>query len=174
MNTSLSHIIVGVPAVAVGHPDFGVVRQIGTALTVLGFEEMVFARRSALSLSAIPEGLKEHGSLAISLQAPHPRREEAIFDMQKLMRRLSLKTLSEKDIEDFMRVQIGRHTLSLQGVMALASHLGYREAVGLDALKFREEFEPTHAARPAKIKEIAERYLRPESWIVIKVGPSAR
>jgi zinc protease len=173
METSLSHVVVGVPAVAVGHPDFGVLRQIGTALTVLGSENMVFDRQAAFSLSVLPEGLEEHGALAISLQAPHTRRAEALFDMQRLMRRLTLRKLGEKDVGDFMQIQVGRQTLGLQGVMALASHLSYREAVGLDALKFRRELDPSLAAPPAKIKEVAERYLRPESWIVVKVGPSS-
>ncbi|MEE9291520.1 MAG: pitrilysin family protein [Acidobacteriota bacterium] len=173
LDTSRSQVLVGVPAAAIGDPDFSVIRQIGTALTVFGFEEMVFERRAAFALSAIPEGLSRSGALSITIQTPHIRRDEAVFDMQRLMRRLALTPLSAEDLADIARAQAGREAASLQGVMALASHLGFREMAGLDGTKYREDLGSSPIGTPEQLRDAAKRYLKPGNWIIIKVGPSS-
>ncbi len=173
LDTTRSQVLVGVPAAAIGDPDFSVLRQIGTALTVFGFEEMIFERRAAFALSAIPEGLRRSGALSITIQTPHLRRDEAVFDMQRLMRRLALKPLSEDDLADIAKAQAGREATSLQGVMAMASHLGFREMAGLDGTKYREDLQSSPIRTPEQFRDAAKRYLNPENWIIIKVGPSS-
>ncbi len=169
MNTPRSHLIVGVASAAIRDPDFAVIRQIGTALTVIGFEDIIFDRRAAFSLSAVPDGLRRAGSLSIGMQTAHRRRDEAVFDVQRLMRRLALEPLGRTDLADFARVQSGRETASLQGILSLASHIGFREVTGLDGLKFRDDLQ-IEPVPPAKVREVAGRYLDPGQWIVIKVG----
>ncbi len=166
-----SSVIVGVPGVSIDHPDFQGVRFLGSALTILAFEDMVFKRRAAFSAAAMPEGLRDGGSLAIGVVATPVRRDEAVFDVQRLMRRLALEDLSPKDIEDMERVQAGMQAADAQGVLALASSLGYREACGLGAPSLRQSLLPARELVPPRVKELAARYLRPESWIVIKAGP---
>ena len=173
LNTTRSQVLVGVPAAAVGDPDFSVLRQIGTALTVFGFEEMIFERRAAFALSAIPEGLSRSGALSITIQTPHLRRDEAVFDLQRLMRRLALTPLSAEDLADIAKAQAGREAASLQGVLALASHLGFREMAGLDGTKYREDLQSSPIRTPEQFRDVAKRYLKPGNWIVVKVGPSS-
>jgi zinc protease len=165
-----SSVIVGVPGVSIDHPDFQGVRFLGSALTILAFEDMVFKRRAAFSAAAMPEGLRDGGSLAIGVVASPVRRDEAVFDVQRLMRRLALEDLSAKDIEDTGRVQAGMQAVDAQGVLALASSLGYREACGLGAASLRPSLVPAPGLAPARVRELAARYLKPESWIVIKAG----
>lgn len=173
MSGSQSTVLVGVPATSISDPDFDDVRLLGAALTVLSFEDMVFGRRAAFSASAVPEALRDGGALAILVVTQPARREEAVFDVQRLMRRLALEPLDQKDVDDFARVEAARETSELQGVAALASSLGYREVAGLATRARGKPSAPASAPSPARLKDMASRFLRPESWIVVKVGPQA-
>jgi zinc protease len=168
-----SQVIVGVPGPPIDSADFEDVRLLGTALTLTAFEEMVFKRRAAFSATALPEALREGGSLAIGVVAQHPRRDEALFDLQRLMRRLALEGLSQEAARDIIRVQAGRDAAASQGVLATASNLAYREASGLRAAPERAG-DPPPGAAAERLKASAARYLRPEAWIVVKVGPPSR
>ena len=163
--------MVGVPGVAISDPDFDDLRILGAGLTVLAFEDIVFKRRAAFSSTAIPEALRQGGSFAFAIVAEPNRREEAVFDVQRLMRRLAVDTLEQKDVDDFARVEAGRAAAGLQGVLALASALSYREVNGLDAFTVQKGLWSRAGRAPEHLKELASRYLKPESWIVIKVGP---
>jgi zinc protease len=174
LRTNQSSVVVGVPGVAISRPEFEGIRMLGTALTVLAFEDMVFKRRAAFSASAVPEGLREGGSLAIEVTAQPRRRDEAVFDVQHLMRRLALEDLPPKDLEEMGRFQAGRETAAAQGVLALSSLLGYREVCGLGAAGYRQGLVPPSGWSPGRLKELAARYLRPEAWIVVQVGPAPR
>ena len=167
-------MIVGVPGAPIGDPDFQNLRLIGTAITVLGFEDMIFKRRAAFTLAALPEGLKTGGSLSFEVIAPNRRRDEAVFDLQQLMRRASLKDFSGENLLDFMRVQAGREAAGLQGVLSMASHLAYREAVGLDATTYMDDLVARTAPPPEEIRKVAGKYLKPDNWVVVSVGPPSR
>ncbi len=171
LNGAQSSVLVGVPGAAITDPDFDDLRVLGAGLTVLAFEDMVFKRRAAFSATVIPEALHQGGSFALAVIAQHNRRDEAVFDVQRLMRRLVLEGLEQKEVDDFARVETGREATGLQGVLATASALAYREATGLGALSLQKELTSPAARTPERLKNLAARYLRPESWIVIKVGP---
>ncbi len=173
LSSPQSSVLVGVPGVAISDPDFDDLRILGAGLTVLAFEDMVFKRRAAFSATAIPEALRQGGSFALAVVAPPGRRDEAVFDLQRLMRRLALDTLEQKDVDDFARVEAGREAAGLQGVLALASALSYREVNGLGALSVQKGLWSRAGCAPEHVKELAARYLKPESWIVIKVGPAS-
>jgi predicted Zn-dependent peptidase len=170
LSSPQSNVLVGVPGVAVADPDFDDLRVLGAGLTVLAFEDVVFERRAAFTATVIPEALRDGGSFALVVVAQHTRRDEAVFDVQRLMRRLALEGLKQKDVDDFARVEGGREAAGLQGVLSMASALAYREATGLGAPSFQRT--PAPAVRtPERLQALAARYLRPEDWIVIKVGP---
>lgn len=164
-----STVLVGVPATPITDPDFYDVRLLGAALTVLSFEDMVFGRRAAFSATAVPEALRDGGALAIAVVAQHLRRDEAVFDVQRLMRRLALEGLEQKEVDDFARVEAGREASGMQGVLALASALAYRETASVASSG--KDPGPAAGSSPDRLKEVAARFLRPESWIVVKVGP---
>ncbi len=168
-----SRVLVGVPGVPLRDPAFDTVRLLGTALTLQGFEAMVFRRRAAFSVTAIPEGFRDGGALALEVVTTPQRRDEAVFDLQQLMRHLALEELPQPEIESLARMQAGRETLTAQGVQALASTLAYREATGLGASSYRRAFTSAALPTPTQFREAAERILRPDSWIVIKVGPGS-
>ncbi len=83
---------------------------------------------------------------------------------------MALEDLPAPEIAALARMQAGREAIALQGVQALASTLAYREATGLGALSYRRSFEPAALPTSAQLREAAVRILRPEDWIVIKVG----
>jgi zinc protease len=166
-----SRLLVGVPGVEIRHPDFQALRLLGTELTLEIFEDMVFKRRAAFSVTALPEGLRTTGSLALQVVAQVGRIDEAAFDVQKLMRRLALEELPADELADLARVQTGRDAQALQGTLAVAAALAYREAAGLGALGYRSALTQPMASTPGSLREAAERYLKPESWIVVKIAP---
>src|SRR5437867_2106749 len=174
VDASQSSVLVGVPAPRILDPGFDDLRLLAAALTILSFEDIVFTRRAAFSSTAVPEALRASGSLAMVVIAPHLRRDEAVFDVQRLMRRLATDGVKQKDVDDFARVEAARQASALQGVLPMASTLGYREATGLGSLSAGRTLATAAAPTAAHLKEIAARYLRPESWIVVKVGPPSR
>ncbi|MEE9471300.1 MAG: hypothetical protein V3W32_06230, partial [Gemmatimonadota bacterium] len=76
-------------------------------------------------------------------------------------------------LADIAKAQAGREAASLQGVMALASHLGFREMAGLDGTKYREDLRSSPIHTPEQFRDVAKRYLNPGNWIIVKVGPSS-
>jgi zinc protease len=167
-----SRIVVGAPASPILGAEFSDLRLLGAGLSLLAFEDLVFTQRAAFSVLAVPEGLRRGGSLAFEVVAAHNRRAEALFDLKRLLRRLAIEDLSDPDRRDLGRMLSGRDAAAAQGPQALASNLAYREAAGLDAMRYRDDFNP-RTPTAARIKEMAERYLKPESWISVIVGPSS-
>jgi len=165
-----SRIVVGAPASPVLGTEFSDLRLLGAGLSLLAFEDLVFTQRAAFSVLAVPEGLRRGGSLAFEVVAAHNRRPEVLFDLKRLLRRLAIEDLSDPDRRDLGRMLSGRDAAAAQGPQALASGLAYREAAGLDAMRYRDDFTP-RTPTAARIKELAERYLKPESWISVIVGP---
>ncbi len=174
VDASQSSVLIGVPGPRITDPGFDDLRLLASALTILSFEDIVFTRRAAFSSTAVPEALRTAGSLAMVVIAPHLRRDEAVFDVQRIMRRLVTDGVKQKDVDDFARVEAARQASALQGVLSLVSTLAYREAVGLGAAADGRTATAGNAPTPARLKDIATRYLRPESWIVVKVGPPSR
>jgi zinc protease len=169
--TPQSLAIVGVPGVPLLDGDFDALRYLGAAVTLLGFEEMVFERRAAFSVSGSPEGLKEGGALAIEAAAAHTRRGEAQFELQRLMRRLAVEDLGDADRRALSRIQAGRAAAAAQGAQALASLLAYREAAGLGAAGWRADVTASAPPEAARLRSLAERLFQPERTIRVVVGP---
>ena len=101
---------------------------------------------------------------------PRGRSDQALADLQILMRRLALVDLKENVVNEIGQAMSGSRAAATQGVEALASTLAYREASGLGAAGYRDELEPPEITAE-QIKAIAARYLNPESWLVVTIGP---
>ena len=170
MSASQSRVIVGVPGRSLLDPAFDDLRFIGAGVTLMAFEDMVFARRAAFGVLSIPEGLRDGGALAVEVTAAPVRRAEAQFDVQRLMRHLSVEPLSETDRNDLARMLSGREAATAQGPQAVAGLLAWREAAGLGARGWREAFalKPPPADR---LRTLAAGLLKPEAWITVSVGP---
>jgi zinc protease len=160
-----SSVLVGVPGAAIGDADFDDLRVLGAGLTILSFEELIFKRRAAFTATAVPEALREGGAFALVVVAQNRRREEAVFEVQRQIRHLALEGLEQKDLDDFARVEAGREASALQGVLPAASALAYGAAAGLPPGPHRS------GGSPQRLKDLANRFLGPGSWIVITVGP---
>jgi zinc protease len=169
--TPQSLAIVGVPAVPLQNPDFDLVRTLGAAVTLFGFEDMVFTRRAAFGVSGSPEGYRDGGALVFEATAQHARRGEALFELQRLLRRLAVEDLSEADRRDLTRLQAGRAAAAAQGTQALASLLAYREAGGLDPLAWRRELTAGDPPSAAALRSLAERLFQTERSVRVVIGP---
>lgn len=165
-----SHVVAGVPASALLDQDFPGLRQVGAVVTLLTFEELVFVRRAAFSVVTFPEGLRRGGSLGFEVIASHGRRDDALFELQRVMRRLATEDLREEDRRDAARMIAGSSAIASQRALPLASTLAYREAAGLGARSWRDEFTPAPLTSE-RLKALAERYFKPASWISVVVGP---
>jgi zinc protease len=171
MATPQSLAIVGVPGVPLLDSGFSLMRTLGAAVTLLGFEEMVFTRRAAFSVTGSPEGYRDGGALAFEATAQHARRGEALFELQRLMRRLVVEDLSDADRRDLSRMQAGRAAAAAQGAQSLASLLAYREASGLKAEGWRADLTTGSPAAAADLRALAERLFQTEKSIRVVVGP---
>ena len=171
VNASQSLAIVGVPGVPLLDGDFESLRYLAAAVTLFGFEEMVFERRAAFSVTGSPEGFRDGGALAFEASAAHARRGEAQFELQRLMRRLAVEDLADADRRDLSRIQAGRSAAAAQGIQALASLLAYREAAGLGAANWRTDLSVSAPPAPARLRGLAERLFQPERIIRVVVGP---
>jgi zinc protease len=169
--TPQSLAIVGVPGVPLQNADFPLLRTLGAAVTLFGFEEMVFTRRAAYGVTGSPEGYRDGGALAFEATAQHTRRGEAVFELQRLMRRLALEDLSDGDRLDLARMQAGRAAAAAQGAQPLASLLAYREASGLKAEDWRADLRTGTPPSAAALRALAERLFQTERSIRVVVGP---
>jgi predicted Zn-dependent peptidase len=132
---------------------------------------MVFTRRAAFSVTGSPEGYRDGGALAFEATAQHARRGEALFELQRLMRRLVVEDLSDADRRDLSRMQAGRAAAAAQGAQSLASLLAYREASGLKAEDWRADLTTGSPAAAADLRALAERLFQTEKSIRVVVGP---
>jgi hypothetical protein len=171
MATPQSLAIVGVPGVPLLDGDFNLLRTLGAAVTLFGFEDMVFTRRAAFGVSGSPEGYRDGGALAFEATTQHARRSEAVFELQRLMRRLAVEDLGDADRKDLARIQAGRAASAAQGAQALASLLAYREASGLDPQDWRRDLLVGEPASAAALRSLAERLFQTERSIRVVVGP---
>jgi zinc protease len=171
LSTPQSLAIVGVPAVPLQDPDFDLVRTLGAAVTLFGFEDMVFTRRAAFGVSGSPEGYRDGGALVFEATAQHARRGEALFELQRLMRRLAVEDLGDADRRDLARMQAGRAVAAAQGTQALAGLLAYREASGLDPLAWRRDLTAGEAPSAAALRSLAEKLFQTERSVRVVVGP---
>ncbi len=165
-----SRVLIGVPGVPLIDEDFSKLRFLGTVLTVHVLDELIYGRQSAFSARAVPDGLRDGGSLVVEVVTPRGRSDQALADLQILMRRLALVDLKDHVVEELGRAMSGSRAAAMQGVEALAGTLAYREASGLGAAGYRDELEPPEITAK-EIKAIATRYLKPESWMVVTIGP---
>jgi zinc protease len=163
-------LIVGVPGSPLLHEDFPVIRLLGTVLSVKAFDELIFSRQSAYSARAIPEGFRDGGSLAIEVMTPSGQGETALADLQLLMRRLALNDLKDDVVRKLGEALAGNRAAAMQGVLPLASALSYREAAGLGAAGYREEFAAPEVTA-GRLREAASRYFDPARWITLSLTP---
>ncbi|HET6277510.1 MAG TPA: hypothetical protein VFG08_01860, partial [Candidatus Polarisedimenticolia bacterium] len=165
-----SQVLLGVPGVPLLHDDFPMIRLLGTVLTVNALDELIYARQSAFSARAVPDGFAEGGSLAVEVITPGGQSDAALADLQILMRRLALNDLKDDVIRELGQAMVGNRAAAMQGVLPVASTLAYREVAGLGADSYRLEFVPPEATA-ARIRELAGRYFAPDRWITITLGP---
>jgi len=170
MSTAQSRVVAGVPGVRADDPEFAGLRALGAGVTLLAFDDMVFKRRAAFSAVSIPEGLREGGTLAVALTTQPPRSAEALFDVQRLLRRMAVEPLADDDVRDIGRVLAGREAAEAQAAQALASALAWRVISGTGATAWRSDLAVT-VPDAQRLKAIAEARLRPENLITIVVGP---
>ncbi|MGH9749213.1 MAG: hypothetical protein ACRD6R_04745, partial [Candidatus Polarisedimenticolia bacterium] len=75
--------------------------------------------------------------------------------------------LPERDLLDVRRIQAGREAAGDQGLLARASSLAWAVAAGHPPVPPVAET----AAEAKRLQEIAARYFKPGSWIVVRAGP---
>jgi len=150
--------------------DFPGLRALGAGVTLLAFDDMVFKRRAAFSAVSIPEGLREGGTLAVALTTQPSRSAEALFDVQRLLRRMAVEPLAADDVRDIGRVLAGHEAAEAQVAASLASVLAWRVISGTGAAAWRSDLAGS-IPDAEHLKAIAEARLLPENLITIVVGP---
>jgi len=165
-----SRVLAGVPGPPSTSADLPAWRALGAAFTLLAFEDLVFTRRAAFSAVSMPEPQREGGALFTSIVTASQRSDEALFETQKLLRRLAIEPMTADDLRDLGRMLAGREATTAQSPLELASTLAWRETTGVGAGGWSADLTPS-TPDGAKMKALAEARFRPDAWVTVVVGP---
>jgi zinc protease len=170
MRIAQARVIAGVPGVASNDADFTGLRALGAGVTLLAFDDLVFRQRTAFSAVSVPEAMRAGGTFAIALTTPPQRAAEALFDLQRLLRRVAAEPLSAEDVRDIGRVLAGREAAANQSAAALASGLAWRVMSGAGVDSWRRDLAGT-VPDASRLQALAEARIRQEKLITVVVGP---
>jgi zinc protease len=158
VDTAPAAVVVGFPAVGAGHPDFPMVRALGTILGARAFLDLVLDQGLAVSVTAVPEGLGSGGAIYVEAAAPPRDAARVAYELILRARALALKEVGTETVDDLVRIETGRLLREKENLYAMASNLGFYELVGPGFAAYDEgNMLPSPLAPPA-LREAAARY----------------
>jgi zinc protease len=114
---------------------------------------------------------REHGVLAVGASVQPPQLEAATRAVLDEVYRLAHEEVSAEEINKARTIIESEVVYQKETVQGLARKIGFFETVAGD-LAYEEEYNrQVQAVTPAKVREVAQRYLRPERLSVVAVVP---
>jgi zinc protease len=171
-----AHLVVGWPAVPMGHPDADAQDVLATILNGQSgrlFLELRDRQSLAYSVGAYASAMPLAGHFSIYLATSPSRLEEAIEAVRAQVEVLRAEGVTEDDVERARRLLLGRRDVSLQTPGARASLMGYDLFYGFPADEYLRYAERLAAVDAASVHALIRRLLTPDREVITVLRPQA-
>ena len=170
-----ANIILGNLGIARKNPDFYAFQVMNYLLGGGGFvsrlmDDIRVNRGLAYSVySSFDPGL-EPGAFFVALETKNASAGEAITQVVEQLRRMMTQPVTPEELKDAKSYLIGSFPRKMDSISKRAGLLGYVEVYGL-GLDYPWRYpELIQHLTPGDIQQVAEKYLRPEKYLLVVVG----
>jgi zinc protease len=169
-----SETLLAFPGLPLKHPDFPVLRALGTILGARGFVDLVLDQGIALSVEAGVDGFSRGGVLTLEAASPPEDASRVAYELLLRSRNLALSDMSAQTIDDVRAVERGRLLREKESLYKLTSNLGFYELVGPGFATYEEGKTLPAQMTASGLKEAAGKYLDTSKLVRISAGPASR
>jgi zinc protease len=172
---SQANIILGNLGITRNNPDFYAFQVMNYILGGGGFasrllDDIRVNRGLAYSVSSSFSPGLEPGPFIVSLETKNVSAGEAINQVVEQIRLIMTKPVTGQELNDAKSYLIGSFPRKMDSMSKRAGLLGYVEVYGL-GLDYPWRYpELIQHLTPADIQKVAEKYLRPENYLLVVVG----
>jgi zinc protease len=170
-----ANIILGSLGIPRHNPDFYAFQVMNYILGGGGFasrllDDIRVNRGLAYSVSSSFSPGLEPGPFTVTLETKNASAAEAINQVVEQIRLIMAKPVTEQELKDAKSYLIGSFPRKMDSMSKRAWLLGYVEIYGL-GLDYPWRYpELIQHLTPADIQKVAEKYLRPENYLLVVVG----
>jgi zinc protease len=172
---SQANIILGNLGITRSNPDFYAFQVMNYILGGGGFasrllDDIRVNRGLAYSVSSSFSPGLEPGPFIVSLETKNASAGEAINQVVEQLRLIMSKPVTEQELNNAKSYLIGSFPRKMDSLSKRAGLLGYVEVYGL-GLDYPWRYpDLIQHLTPADIQKVAEKYLRPENYLLVVVG----
>jgi zinc protease len=172
---SQANIILGNLGITRSNPDFYAFQVMNYILGGGGFasrllDDIRVNRGLAYSVSSSFSPGLEPGPFIVSLETKNASAGEAINQVVEQIRLIMSKPVTEQELNNAKSYLIGSFPRKMDSMSKRAGLLGYVELYGL-GLDYPWRYpELIQHLTPADIQKVAEKYLRPENYLLVVIG----
>ncbi len=117
---------------------------------------------------------KRLGYFEVSTEVRTSVTDSAIYEILYEMKRMQMDTVSEEELELTKNVMIGNFSRSLENSQTIAAFALNIERFNLPSDYYRTYLEKIAAVTSEDIREMANKYLKPDNAVVVAVGDIAK
>lgn len=164
----------GFPAMERTHPDFAKAKVLTTVLGgYFGSRLMKNIREEKGYTYGIASTLVSHpyqGVLTVSTETANEHVESCLQEIRHEMRRLQEELVPVRELEMVRNYMLGDLCRSHEGAFSLSDAWIFIESGGLDDGFFQTMTDAIRSVSPEELRELAQRYLRPDDSLEVVVG----
>ncbi len=169
-----STTLLSFPGLPLKHPDYPLLRALGTILGARGFVDLVLEQGSAFSVEAGLDGFSRGGILTLEATSSPEDASRVAYELLLRARNLALSDMAPQTLDDVRAVENGRLLREKESLYKLASNLGFYELVGPGFATYDDGKTLPAEMTPAGLKEAAGRFLDSAKLVRVSAGPPAR
>ena len=169
-----STTLLAFPGLPLRHPEFPVLRALGTILGARGFVDLVLDQDSAFSVEAGLDGFSRGGVLTLEATSSPEDASRVAYELLLRTRNLALSDMSPQTLSDVRTVERGRLLREKESLYKLASNLGFHELVGPGFAAYDEGKTLPAEMTAAGLKEAAGKFLDSSKLVRVSAGPATR
>jgi len=168
-------------AVAIGkhfptqkHPDFPGIKLLCTILGGYFGSRLMSNLREAkgltYSINASPISFVHNGIFLVSAEVKTEKTDEAVKEIYREMERLCEELITGKELEPVQNYMLGRILEEFDGPFAKAQNFAALHELDMDYEYFERLIETIKTATPDDIRELAAKYLTPDTMTCVIAG----
>lgn len=173
--TDQAHLILGVEAVPIDHPDTAVLRIMNSILDG-GMSSRIFQKlREEMGVAYYAGSslqlLSDHGAFVAVAGVNTSRTAEVVEALLDEFRKLREEEVTKEELKKAKDHYIGSLLLGLETSDALARFYGFQEIIGKEPESPKERIAKIKAVKKEDIMKAAQKYLDPRRMNLAIVGP---